>query len=200
MKYVFALALVLPLMSCKEEVANDTPVNFTKEEVVLNDVVSSDGYGIKNRSRLPLVDVLYQDAKTRDKKLKSLDDLIRNMPSLTSDSLENFQAYKRYNESYYKSAMSYVGNIKDTTKRAAVRAILTASDKEFSKSIKAYDNPQKKINELQNTLADQHLIMKLLVSEHMIKAYQKQLLSLQTFEHLENKYEEIIKETESYAK
>jgi len=187
------------LISCREQ-QPQVPVDFSQEEVVIEEGMTPAVSSFNKRNRLPLINVLYLDAKRRDSRLAELDESIVDMAKVSADSLRDFRLYQDYNKRFYRSANDYLSKIQDTTARAVVRDVLQKSEVTFAKDMSVYNDAEKSIATLRTQLSDQHMMMQILVSESMIRAYQQNQPSLETLEALENEYRDLIAEAEAYSK
>ena len=195
MRYLFIVSVLL-FFSCKEAPINE-PVDFA--EVELGDKGATADWKSYSRSRLPLVEVLYREAMKRDDRLAELDQRIDDIAKIARDSLEYFESYQKYNTNYYKSASDYLSRIQDTVRRSEISAMLTRSQQVYEQEINKYDVNDQSLRDVQARLADEHMVMKLVVSEAMIRAYQSKKPSVQTLTELQQQYEQLLKESKAYT-
>lgn len=197
MRYLFIVSVLL-FLSCKEAPVNE-PVNFAEEEVVLDGKRASANLTSYKRTRLPLVEVHYKEAMERDGRLAELDERIDDIAKISIDSLQYFESYQKYNANYYKSASDYLSRIQDTVRRSEISAMLTRSQQVYEQELNKYVGNDQSLRDLQARLADEHMVMKLVVSEAMIRAYQSKKPSLQTFTELQQQYKQLLEESKAYT-
>ncbi len=196
MKHIFTILLSLLLISCFHE-NNKQEIEFsTTEELQFQkaDVIS---YSIK-RDR-DIVDHLYQEALDKDANLKLLEKKIGNIDEDIADSLSNYNEYLNYNELYYTSAQNYIHQIGDSTKRAFIESYFTASNENFSNKISKFSNLPETTSALKRELKDQHVILKLIISEQLIKIYQENEPDLAPIKAVNNELLELINECKEYS-
>lgn len=198
MKYL-TIVLFFLLCSCNEK-SPPQPIDFSQDEIIIEDVIDPSESSYSKRVRLPLVHVLYEEAKKRDTRLAALDQSIVDMEQIHMDSTKAYRAFMQYNTNYYRSANDYLSGIQDTAARASLRSMLKISSMSFEKAMISFDEKDRGTKNLQAELADQHTIMQIIVSESVIRAYQQNKPSLERLKNLEQEYVDLLEETAAYTK
>lgn len=166
-KIVYALIVILISCNSKTETGE---VDFSTSGELGSQKVDVLSYSGKRDH--DIVKHLYEEALEQDSNLKSLDNKISEMNEVIQDSLEEFNEYVDYNQLYYQSAQNYIQSIKDTTKRNIISTYFSTSKEKFERRITEHKNLEKISAELEGELLDQHILMKLIISEKLINSYQ----------------------------
>ena len=147
----------------KVEIKDKTPELLKKGE-------SSFTYG-RSKKR-DIIFKLYGEALKDNPKLSELDASIEELRKLKNDSLKTFYKYLDVNEDYWRVAHQYINRLGDTILREKTRQVFQKFEINYANKISAQRKKITALEELSETLKDQYIIMKLLVTSRMIKNYQ----------------------------
>lgn len=194
-KYVFC-ALILIVFSCGNP-SNNEDVDFASVKEINNPIMDVlPKSSMRNRD---IVGHLFNEALEHDPKLSLLDKEFTKIADVVRDSVLEFNEYMRYNQMYYESVQSYVHSISDSTKRAALNAFFDQSKQDFDKKIFEHKSLERTLDDLQNDLKDQRVLMKLMVSEKLIRSYQDKKPSAEPIQSVNEQLRKLITESEKYT-
>jgi len=145
---------------------------------------------------------LYAEALEKNQKLKTLN---KNIQEINNDSLnlhtKAFSKYANINDNYWATATQYIGSINDSILRQQTTTLFKNSELNYRESIVKHKYKIEKIEKLTTILNDKLILMKLMVSQSMIKNYQvNEKPAIQELETLIQQYEVLIKETAEFTK
>jgi len=195
---LFIIMMTITTFSCNESETNvKEEVDFSNATEVETEIIkpSFDKYSRRKEDSFKF---LYEQALQNDPKLKDLDDRINEITIIKKDSLISYNDYDKYNKLYYKTVSNYIGSIKDSTKRKAIKNLLQNSQKNYTSLKKEHENEISKSDNLFTELADNYLMMKIFVSERMIHSYQKNIPDKSSIVHVNNLYENLIQDSKKY--
>lgn len=189
--YIFLVVVI----SC-----NGTPqteeIDFPTAEELQSQ--SADIISLKRKRDIDIIEYLYGEALKRDPKLESLENRISGIDELLVDSLKSYEAYVNYNKRYHQSAHNYINSIEDSAKRNLITSIFDDSRKRFQKNISKHNDLFTDAHMLGRELKDQHIMMKLMISENLINAYFEDRPSIEPLVSLNDQIKNLITESEQY--
>ena len=149
-----------------------------------------------------IISKLYSEALDNDEKLNILNDKIKNF---TNDSIiektKAFTKYSNINDSYWNSIDNYISLINDSIIKNETFAIFSKLKLNYKNSI---DNQMKLLSFIdtkKEKLRDQLTLMKLFVTEPMMRNYQiNEKPDIKELEDLISQYKDLVKESKEYTK
>ncbi len=149
-----------------------------------------------------IISKLYSEALDNDEKLNILNDKIKNF---TNDSIiektKAFTKYSNINDSYWNSIDNYISLINDSIIKNETFAIFSKLKLNYKNSI---DNQMKLLSLIdtkKEKLRDQLTLMKLFVTEPMMRNYQiNEKPDIKELEDLISQYKDLVKESKEYTK
>ncbi|WP_299107386.1 hypothetical protein [uncultured Winogradskyella sp.] len=200
---IFQLLLLQVLItSCINESANKTPTtqevqNETPE--VLDDESNYKSVSFSKRYDSDIISQLYKEAMDKNANLEKLHKEIIKMGEIENDSISEYSQYVSVNARYYASAKTYANRIKDSLLKESTIAAFNTIETNYKKKIEALVEKQKIITKKSKALDDQLILMKLYVTESMIRNYQNnEKPDIKTLENIIKKYDSLIKASEKF--
>jgi len=190
--YIFLIILI----SCSHKTKQDEIDYGTTEELQQQ---NADVMSFKSNRGNNIVEHLYGEAIEKDPTLKSLENQMLKINNSIQDSLLEFNEYVEYNNLYYQSAQSYIHSLRDSLKRKKLLTYFNDSKEKLEIKIDEQGKVHGKISELNNDLRDQHTIMKLIVSEKLIDAYQNKEPKIETLQSIDEQLKNLISESKKYS-
>lgn len=155
---------------------------------------------ISKRFSSDIVQELFNEAASKDAKLKDLTKKIEEIENIKNDSLKPFRVYLQNNDNYWEIANNYISRLNDSTLKNELKEIIKNLESDYRKSISNHDYVMNTLDNRTKTLNDREILMKVLVTFPMITNYQKnELPDLNGLNHLVHMYDTLIKETEAYS-
>ncbi|WP_223607787.1 hypothetical protein [Chryseobacterium sp. OSA05B] len=136
-KIFFASALVLSMLSCKENKSRNAPV----AENAVDNAESSVSGSLKSYRKDNMIDQIYSELIKNDKSLKALDDKLIQLSEENGKVLAIYGETLRKSESFYADAHYQSGTIKDSLLKQQL-------EKEIKISSDTYDLKIGKVKEL----------------------------------------------------
>jgi hypothetical protein len=195
--------LILIMISCtdnrnvKEEqiIQNQTP------EILDQTKTDSKITSIKKRYSGDIVQELFDEAVSKDSKLKDLTDRIDKIGKSKSDSLIQYNTYIQNNNRYWSTANDYINQLSDSSIRKQMKEVFKNLKADYEKMIIQHKILDDKINLKTVTLSDQEILIKLLVTEPMMTNYQRnELPDIKKMNRIIYMYDTLINETKAYTK
>lgn len=164
------LILLLVVLSCSgERNTKQQAGNLEETPEVLNDLSLS----YSKRRGKDIIQQLFDEALSKNEKLRSINSRITEIDEIKADSLENFNNYIRNNQNYWGSLNQYADQLNDTTLRAELKNFIEALKNKYDKNTSPLDSVAKLIDAREKFLRDQEILMKILVTAPMMKTYQQ---------------------------
>jgi hypothetical protein len=195
--------LILIMISCtdnrivKEEqvIQNQTP------EILDQTKTDSKITSITKRYSGDIVKELFDEAVSKDSKLKDLTDRIDKIGKSKSDSLIQYNTYIQNNNRYWSAANDYISQLSDSSIRKQMKEVFQNLKANYEKMVIQHKILEDKINLKTVTLSDQEILMKLLVTEPMMINYQRnELPDINKMNRIIYMYDTLINETKAYTK
>ena len=161
-KILFASALVLSLLSCRENKSQQAPAL----ENAVDNAESSVSGSIKKNTRYTsrsgnLVHEIYQELIKNDKALQDLDERIEIIDKETEDAITEYDDVIQKSETYYNDAMALSNSVTDSvTKKQIEKEIKTSSD-QYNVKTQTIRDLIAKIKTNRATLHDQYVVFKI---------------------------------------
>lgn len=205
MKLLYSAVVVFSIIfsSCTN---NNPPVPENKPEetpkALQQDKGSSEISLLSKRSYGDdLVEDLFNELLEKDAALNELEHAISKLKEDKKDSAESFNAFNLKNNSYYNSANTHSGAIKDSVLKQRIKLLLDNSLSKYKSAASGHNNLIAAINSKDITLNDLHIILKLTRTLGMIEKYQaKDLPSTKPLENTSKAYDKIITRADSLSK
>ncbi|WP_338768666.1 hypothetical protein WAF17_08275 [Bernardetia sp. ABR2-2B] len=199
------LIMTLILASCDENKENQNQAN---SDIVLNEtpqvLEDKDNYEVRSISKRYDSDIvveLYNEALEKNLKLKQLNDEINQMYQTKRDSLAEYSKFSNTNEKYWMNARNHINQIQDSVLREATLETFKAIEVNYKNKMAGYEPKIKEIQRKDIQLNDQLILMKLFITESMMKNYQvNEQPTIKTLENIIDKYDNLIEETKEYTK
>jgi hypothetical protein len=199
------LTLLIPLflINCnsKENLPLDEELDLTPE-VLTGSESSISLSSFSKRYDSDIISKLYLEALDNDEKLNILNDKIKNF---TNDSIiektKAFTKYSNINDSYWNSIDNYISLINDSIIKNETIAIFSKLKLNYKNSIDDQMKLLSLIDTKKEKLRDQLTLMKLFVTEPMMRNYQiNEKPDIKELEDLISQYKDLVKESKGYTK
>lgn len=195
MKKSIYLILIIPVLfimgmsSNNINNTNETPKALTEEK---------DSFSKRGKS--DLVEQLYSEAMEENDNLSKLNDDINKMRALKQDSLSSYNHFTQTNNSYWSSAKRHINRLQDAELKQSTLQNFQLLETNYKTDLSEYAQKLKTISTKTNSLDDQLTLMKLYVTEAMMKNYQKnEKPNIKSLENIIKKYDQLIEETKKYT-
>lgn len=189
----------LLLFSCSEGKKEAPEVTQNQTPEILNNS-KPDVSSISKRYASDIVQDLFNEAVSKDIKLKKLTDKLNEIASIKGDSLKPYRAYFQNNEAYWLSADKYINMISDSILKNDLKEVFKDFISKYETSISKHNYLIEKIEGKEKVLNDYQILMKLSITIPMISSYQKnELPDLKALNNILNRYDTLINETKKYS-
>ena len=173
-KQILILLLMVLSLSCSDErTTKQQADNLAETPEVLNEDKTDLSLSYSKRRGKDIIQQLFDEALSKDEKLRSVNSKIIEINEIKADSLKNFNTYIQNNQNYWSSLNQYVGQLNDTTLRAELKNFIEALESRYDKKIAPLDSVAKLIDTREKSLRDQEILMKIVVTAPMMKNYQQ---------------------------
>ncbi len=205
MKKIFFILLIITLFSCKETTKNKAQTNpnevLIETPQVLEGREDSKFTSISKRSGSDIVVELYNEAIEKNEKLKQLNEQINQIYQIKNDSLAAYSKFSKTNENYWASTNNHINQIQDSVLRQSTLEVFKAMEQNYKTKMANYEPKIKEIQRKDILLSDQLILMKLFITESMMKNYQiNEKPAIKTLETIIKKYDKLIEESKEYTK
>ena len=205
-KTLSIIIIVAFILSCND--AHKDQINADSQQEVINETPQvldeNADYklgSISKRSDSDIILKLYNEAVEKNSKLSQLNDAIKEMPQIKNDSLDKYSKFSQTNNNYWLTANRYINQLQDSILKESSLEIFKALEAKYEAKMSDYEQKLTTINEKTTSLNDQLILMKLFITEPMIKNYEiNEKPSIKTLENIINEYDKLLKETEEYTK
>lgn len=203
------IVLLVLVISCNDGTKNHnlaegniTPLTETPQ--VLQEPKSTIDYKVSSYSKRydpDIISKLYQEAIEKDSKLKKLNEDLNDIKNLKKDSTAAYTEFKKTNNNYWSTVTVYINRMQDSTIKKSTQEVFKNLQANHQKQMLPYEQKLDLINQKANTLNDQLLLMKLIVTSTMMKNYQvNEQPTIEKLNNLLKAYDQLIKATEEYSK
>jgi len=128
--------------------------------------------GISKRGGHDLVEELYDELLKKDPELQRLEDMIAVLDEQKTDSLAAFRDYDNKVQSYYRSAGMHLGNINDSALRMEIKSLISNSESAYQNKISRHSRLIELIHAKDSSLADLHIVLKLVRTMSVMEKFQ----------------------------
>ena len=203
MKIFKILLLLLFITNCNNDSRNNrsnTPNVLNETPDALNDNSEYKSISFSKRYDTDIISELYKEAMEKNSNLEKLHEEIIKMIDIENDSLSAYIKYVSVNAKYYSGAKVYANRIKDSILKKSTLAVFDSIEKTYDKKNEAFIKKHNIITQKSEALDDQLILMKLYVTESMIRNYQNnETPDIKTLENIIKKYDSLIKVTEKFT-
>ena len=197
------LICVLFVLGCTPQKNNDrqtTQTNQTPE--VFTESKNRLSFDSFKSYRSSIIEELYNEALSKNEKLKAIDDKISE---ITSDSIElKTKAYLKFrstNLDYFGNAETYISTITDSVLRKSAIALLKNFRDGYDKKVSQHETKMNSIGSLKSKLSDQHSFLKLIVTQNMMNNYQSnEMPKVEELESMIKDLELVLNDARAYIK
>lgn len=196
---IFILVIIiLSLASCNNNHTQDKSKIETPK--ALEDKNSS--YDLISKRRYDdIVESLYDELVSKDIDLKNIEDKINALNHSKSDTTELFENFNAKNQSYFNSANRHLSEINDSLVKNTIKNLITLQLTKYDSKISKHKELLKLIEAKQITIADLHIVLKIVRTLPLIDKFQNENLpnikSLESYIHQQN---ETIKQIDTLSK
>ncbi|MCT2564007.1 hypothetical protein [Chryseobacterium herbae] len=141
-KILFASALALFMLSCKE----NKPGNVPAVENAVDNAESSVSGSLKSYRKDNMIDKIYFELIKNDKNLKALDDRLTHLYEENGKVLEIYGETLHKSESYYSDAYLQAGTIKDSLLKQQLEKEIKVNDEAYNQKISKVKELIAKVN------------------------------------------------------
>jgi hypothetical protein len=198
--------LLIPLIcsflvhSCSDNKTKDHDTQIQDQTPEVLDNSKPEISSISKRYASDIVQDLFNEAISKDPKLKVLTEKMDEIGKIKNDSLKPLRDYFQNNDNYWESANRYIGQLSDSLLKNELKEIIKDLESDYRKSISNHNFVIKSLDDRTHALNDREILMKLLLTFPMITNYQKnELPDLNSLNNLMRMYDTIIKETDEYS-
>ncbi|MGL1888292.1 MAG: hypothetical protein OCD76_17385 [Reichenbachiella sp.] len=201
-RLIVTIFTVLITFSCSDEktpsqavlIKDQTPDVLDKNESDIN--LSS----YNKRMNSDIIQRLFDEAIAHDEQLKTLNKRIYDIEGVKNDSLERFNIYIRNNQDYWNTLNQYINQLNDTLLRDDLNLVVERLEDRYTSKVLPLNTIVSNIELSQKSLVDQQIIMKILVTEPMMRNYQNnELPDIKTLKTVERSYDTLIEDIKSYT-
>lgn len=190
-KILFASALALSILSCKE----NTPRNGAAVENAVDNAESSVSGSLKSYRKEDMVDQIYYELIKNDKNLKALDDKIIETNQESSKVLNIYGETLRKSESFYLDAHNQAASIKDSLLKQQLDKEIKMSSDQYDLKISKVKELIAKVNSNNDNISNLYTAFKIRKTLPEIEKYQKaHPLKTDSLEKFINKQNQLLNE------
>ncbi len=193
---------LIALLSCSEKAENKVELQEVQNETpqVLDQNTDYKLSSISKRYSSDIISKLYNEALEKSSKLNQLNDEINGVLETKNDSLLNYSKFSQTNTNYWTTANSYVNQIQDSVLKESTLEVIKVLESTYKNKMSIYEQKLIEIDKKTISLNDQLILMKLVVTEPMMKNYQRnEKPNIKSLEMIISEYDRLIKETEEYT-
>ncbi|MTI25869.1 hypothetical protein [Fulvivirga kasyanovii] len=173
-KQILILLLMVLSLSCTDERNTQQQAeNLEETPEVLNENMTDISLSYGKRRGKDIIQQLFDEALSKDEKLRSINSRIAEIDEIKADSLKSFNKYIRNNQNYWGSLKQYADQLNDTTLQAEVKNFIEALESKYDKKTSPLDSVAKLLDAREKSLRDQEILMKIVVTAPMMKTYQQ---------------------------
>lgn len=197
------IVIIIFVISCSAKDNIDTELNETQNDTpeLLEKNPDYNLNSISKRYHSDIITNLYNEALKKNTILNKLNDEINDIGYIKNDSIESYQQYSQTNLNYWAATEKYIKQIDDPELRESTLEIFESLESDYKTKISIYEQKLDEINTKTLSLNDQLILLKLSVTESMMKNYQvNELPNIKTFEKIISEYNRLIAETKEFSK
>jgi hypothetical protein len=202
-KHILLILSIIVFSNCQDKRHEDkTPEEIlTDTPEALEDNTSDYNFSSK-RYNPDLISKLYAEALEKNTALKLLDESIKKINSNSLNTrTKPFNKYASTNSEYWTTANQYIRNLNDSLLKHETFTVFQNLESDYKESIAKHEDKLKKIKERTTDLNDKLVLIKLMISQSMIKNYQtNEKPDIQELETLLKQYNDLILKTDQFTK
>jgi len=164
--------LIVSLLSCDFNHKKTNEIDDETPSTMEGEYSSGNILRTKSKYHTNILERLYEEAISKNKKIRKVDDAIELAYRLYSDSLSDYNRYIRLNKDYWNVANSYINDMSDSTLRNEVRSIFNKAEIEYCASKEELLHIDDKIDVEKKYFDNQVQLFKLIVTLQMVQRYQ----------------------------
>jgi predicted RNA binding protein with dsRBD fold (UPF0201 family) len=195
--YLFGVLVLMILAGCKNP--RQAPVQQPVPEALQPD--KSD-YSLltKSRSGDNLVEELYNELMEKNPVLDSLEQSVDKVMAGKTDSAAAFHFFHQKNNSFYTEAGSYTSRITDSAVKMRIMQLLDNSMAGYKNKTAAHNSLLDVLNKKNSTLADLHIVLKLVKTIGVMEQYQAtNIPPLKPLQSVAASYDKVIAATKALS-
>ena len=193
-KPLFILLIGLGFSGCVNQVEplheNDTPI-------VLNNPGSISS--ISKRGTADIISQLYEEALENNTELSLLHEQIMSVYNTKQDSLSTYNTYIQTNSNYWNTVNGYVNRIKDSTLKLTMQNTFETLKNSYNDDMWSHLQLTEQIERKSIQLNDQLLVLKLLITQPLMRNYQiNERPDIAPLEFLKDYYSALIHQAKNF--
>jgi|688.fasta_scaffold132080_3 hypothetical protein len=174
-KYLLSLlviSLIFMTVSCNGN------QNENRNSEVQNPEALQDDIKLKSLSKRGgnLIDELYSELVEKTPELKKLETELESFQETPSETQNVFYNYNGKSSQFYGSANGFANQIKDSLSKKRILELIKKSNEKYDSESKEINQLVKQISDSQNSIQDNHKILKIVLTIPLIEKYQKENL------------------------
>ena len=123
-----------------------------------------------------LIDELYAELVEKTPELKKLETELETFQETQSETQNIFYNYDEKSTQFYKNASGFTNRITDSLSKKRILALIEKSNKKYDSESEEINELVKQISNSQNSIQDNHNILKIVLTIPLIEKYQKENL------------------------
>ena len=173
-KYLLSLlviSLIFMTVSCNGN------QNENRNSEVQNPEALQDDIKLKSLSKRGgnLIDELYSELVEKTPELKKLETELESFQETPSETQNVFYNYNGKSSQFYGSANGFANQIKDSLSKKRILELIKKSNEKYDSESKEINQLVKQISDSQNSIQDNHKILKIVLTIPLIEKYQKKI-------------------------
>lgn len=168
----FLISTIFILVSCDRSKQENRNSNVENPEAL------QDNIKLKNLTKRGgnLVDDLYSELAEKTPELKKLETELEAFQETPSETQNIFQNYDGKSNRFYENATGFANQITDSLSKKRILAFIKKSNEKYDSESKELKELVKQISNSQNSIQDNHNILKIVLTIPLIEKYQKENL------------------------
>jgi hypothetical protein len=152
--------------------------NENRNSEVQNPEALQDEIKLKSLSKRGgnLIDELYAELVEKTPELKKLETELETFQEMPSETQNIFYNYDRKSSQFYGNATGFANQITDSISKKRILALIKKSNEKYDSESKEINELVKQISNSQNSIQDNHNILKIVLTIPLIEKYQKENL------------------------
>ena len=184
---------------CSDNSESESFENSTPETLINDEKEYRIDFASKKRWEKDIISMLYKEALDKNPKLRDLDNRINQIEQIKIDSTESTLNYLEKNEDYWGIADHYIRGISDSLLREATIEAFKVLENSYLNKTDKFISKLSEIDKNEVVLRDQAILLKLIITESMIKNYQiNEFPNIETLEKINNQIQELSNETKEF--
>ena len=188
--YFLTALILLILFSCNKKAEN----NSSPEKDIPAPLQEKRGISNYKTIRSDLTEELYLELVSNSPELKKFEADLLSISAKPIEFVDKFDTYNNKSEGYYYSAENKANTIKDSLLRKRIIALISTRKSNYTNKTAELTSLLKQIENNGTTLADNHTILKILLTFPIIEKYQNENLPNKT------EFKDLIKQQENFIK